>query len=226
MIGQAEPSAAQELPAAQPTQLPAVTVTSPGIAPPKRAGGPKSSRNREVRKSAVIGSNPSQAAASASIQIGPAASSDGAALQPTAASAMHFSGEQVNAIPFSRPGEALEVVPGLIVTQHSGAGKANQYFLRGFNLDHGTDLAISVDGMPVNMPTHGHGQGYADTNFLIPELIQSVNVRKGPYFADVGDFGSAGAVGIDYINKLPKNIAENVRQFRLPPCTGCQFDRG
>ncbi|WP_247782246.1 TonB-dependent receptor [Bradyrhizobium sp. 170] len=114
----------------------------------------------------------------------------------------------MNARPFSRPGEALEVVPGLIVTQHSGEGKANQYFLRGFNLDHGTDLAISVDGMPVNMPTHGHGQGYADINFMIPELIQSVNVRKGPYVADVGDFGSAGALAIDYIYKLPKNIVE------------------
>ena len=77
-------------------------------------------------------------------------------------------GEQINAIPPSRPGEALEAVPGLVVTQHSGEGKANQYFLRGFNLDHGTDLAISVEGMPVNMRTHGHGQGYADLNFLIP----------------------------------------------------------
>ena len=86
-------------------------------------------------------------------------------MQPTAASAMTISGAEVNARPFSRPGEALEVVPGLIVTQHSGEGKANQYFLRGFNLDHGTDLAIKVDGMPVNMPTHGHGQGYADINF-------------------------------------------------------------
>ena len=111
-------------------------------------------------------------------------------------------------MPFLRLGEALEVVPGLIVTQHSGEGKANQYFLRGFNLDHGTDLSIRIDGMPVNMPTHGHGQGYADINFLIPELIQSVNVRKGPYFADVGDFASAGALEIDYLNKLPKNIAE------------------
>ena len=129
-------------------------------------------------------------------------------MQPTAASAMTISGADVNAQPFARPGEALEVVPGLIVTQHSGEGKANQYFLRGFNLDHGTDLAIKVDGMPVNMPTHGHGQGYADINFMIPELIQSVNVRKGPYFADVGDFGSAGAVAIDYINRLPKNILE------------------
>lgn len=129
-------------------------------------------------------------------------------MQPTAASATTISGADVNAQPFARPGEALEVVPGLIVTQHSGEGKANQYFLRGFNLDHGTDLAISVDGMPVNMPTHGHGQGYADINFTIPELIQLVNVRKGPYFADVGDFGSAGSVAIDYVNRLPKNIAE------------------
>ena len=129
-------------------------------------------------------------------------------MQPTAASATTISGAEVNAQPFSRPGEALEVVPGLIVTQHSGEGKANQYFLRGFNLDHGTDLAIKIDGMPVNMPTHGHGQGYADINFMIPELIQSVNVRKGPYFADVGDFGSAGSLTIDYINRLPKNILE------------------
>ena len=81
---------------------------------------------------------------------------------------MRISGAEVNAVPFSRVGEALEAVPGLIVTQHSGEGKANQYFLRGFNLDHGTDLAITVDGMPVNMPTHGHGQGYADINFMIP----------------------------------------------------------
>src|ERR671937_2013659 len=83
--------------------------------------------------------------------------------------------------PFLRPGEVLEIVPGVIVTQHSGTGKANQYFLRGFNLDHGTDLAISVDGMPINMPTHGHGQGYADINFLIPELIEHVDYSKGPY---------------------------------------------
>nr|WP_312017458.1 TonB-dependent receptor plug domain-containing protein [Bradyrhizobium sp. AUGA SZCCT0431] len=136
-------------------------------------------------------------------------SSDGAAaLQPTAASAVRISGAEVNAVPFLRPGEALEVVPGLIVTQHSGEGKANQYFLRGFNLDHGTDLSIKVDGMPVNMPTHGHGQGYADINFLIPELIQSLYVRKGPYFADVGDFSSAGSVEIDYLTRLPKNLAE------------------
>ena len=129
-------------------------------------------------------------------------------LQPTAASEIRFTGDEFNARPASRVGELLEIVPGLIVTQHSGEGKANQYFLRGFNLDHGTDLALTVDGMPVNMPTHGHGQGYADINFLIPELVQSVNVRKGPYFADQGDFASAGAVAIDYVGRLPKNLAE------------------
>jgi len=119
------------------------------------------------------------------------------------------SGKTVNETPVTRPAEALEnAVPGLIITQHSGEGKANQYFLRGFNLDHGTDLAITVDGMPVNMRTHGHGQGYADLNFLIPELIQTVRVRKGPYFADEGDFSSAGAVHIDYIDKLHQGYVQ------------------
>lgn len=111
-------------------------------------------------------------------------------------------------MPLSRPGEAVEVVPGLIVTQHSGEGKANQYFLRGFNLDHGTDLAITVDGMPVNMRTHGHGQGYADLNFLIPELVASARVRKGPYFATEGDFASAGSVKLELLDGLPKNLAQ------------------
>ena len=106
-------------------------------------------------------------------------------------------GERVNEHPVTRPGEALEAAtPGLIVTQHSGEGKANQYFLRGFNLDHGTDLAIWIDGMPVNMRTHGHAQGYADVNFLIPELVQSMLVRKGPYWAEEGDFASVGSLQI------------------------------
>jgi outer membrane receptor protein involved in Fe transport len=122
--------------------------------------------------------------------------------QTAAASEVVLSRERVNTQPALRPGEILEATPGLIVTQHSGEGKANQYFLRGFNLDHGTDLAITLDGMPLNMPTHGHGQGYADTNFLIPELVQSMRVRKGPYFAEEGDFASAGALRIDYINTM------------------------
>ncbi|MEI7804953.1 MAG: TonB-dependent receptor [Hyphomicrobiales bacterium] len=131
----------------------------------------------------------------------------GEAAPPAAASEKIFTRERMQANPAARPGEVLEEAPGLIVTQHSGEGKANQYFLRGFNLDHGTDLAITIDGMPANMRTHGHGQGYADVNFLIPELIQSMRVRKGPYFADEGDFASAGAIRIDYVDRLEKNIA-------------------
>jgi hypothetical protein len=110
--------------------------------------------------------------------------------------------------PALRPGEVLEFVPGLIVTQHSGDGKANQYFLRGFNLDHGTDFATSLDGMPVNMPTHGHGQGYTDLNFLLPELVQRIEYRKGPYFAKSGDFSSAGAADIAYRKKLDENFGQ------------------
>lgn len=107
----------------------------------------------------------------------------------------------------SRPAEVLETVPGVIITQHSGSGKANQYFMRGFNLDHGTDFATSVNGMGVNMPTHGHGQGYTDLNFLIPELVHTLNYKKGNYFAEEGDFSSAGAANISYYNRLPNTIA-------------------
>jgi hypothetical protein len=110
--------------------------------------------------------------------------------------------------PKLRAGDLVETVPGAVATQHSGGGKANQYFLRGFNLDHGTDFAVSVAGMPVNMPTHGHGQGYADLNFLIPELVQRAHYRKGPYFAEVGDFSSAGGVGFDLVRRLPRGSAE------------------
>nr|MCU0257236.1 TonB-dependent receptor [Vicinamibacterales bacterium] len=114
---------------------------------------------------------------------------------------------QLEGRPVLRPGEVLEVVPGLIVTQHSGDGKANQYFLRGFNLDHGTDFATRVDGIPVNMPTHAHGQGYADINFLIPELVDKVRYRKGTYFADEGNFSAAGAADIVYRRKLDASLA-------------------
>ncbi|MBY0243305.1 MAG: TonB-dependent receptor, partial [Burkholderiaceae bacterium] len=103
--------------------------------------------------------------------------------------------------------ELLEFVPGMIVTQHSGDGKASQYFLRGFNLDHGTDFATFVDGMPVNMRTHAHGQGYTDLNFLIPELAQRIDYKKGPYFAEEGDFASAGAAHIRLADKLPQGLA-------------------
>jgi hypothetical protein len=107
-----------------------------------------------------------------------------------------------------RPAEILEAVPGLVVTQHSGEGKANQYYLRGFNLDHGTGIAIFFDGAPINMPSHGHGQGYADMAFMIPELARGLSFHKGPYFADEGNFASAGAIHIDYVDRLAKNIGQ------------------
>jgi len=120
-----------------------------------------------------------------------------------AASAGDISHEQLAAQPLLRPAAVLENVPGLIVTQHSGEGKANQYFLRAFNLDHGTDLATEIDGMPINLPTHAHGQGYTDLNFLIPELVSDLHFKKGPYYADEGDFATAGAVRMDLLNDLP-----------------------
>ena len=126
---------------------------------------------------------------------------------PNMASQMTFTGEELNARPFTRPGEMLEATPGLIVTQHSGEGKANQYFLRGYNLDHGTDLAIWVDDMPINMRTHAHGQGYADLNWLMPETVNALEVRKGPYFADEGDFSSVGNLHISLIDSISKNVA-------------------
>ncbi len=104
--------------------------------------------------------------------------------------------------PIMRAGEVLETVPGLVISQHSGEGKANQYYLRGFNLDHGTDFATTIAGIPVNMPTHGHGHGYTDANFLIPELVSGVQFKKGPYYAEEGDFSAAGAVNVNYVNFL------------------------
>jgi hypothetical protein len=112
------------------------------------------------------------------------------------------SADQLENRPVLRPAEVLEVIPGLVVTQHSGDGKANQYFLRGFNLDHGTDFATQVDGVPVNLPSHAHGQGYTDLNFLIPELVDHIDYRKGPYYAEDGDFSAAGAADIRYRRRL------------------------
>ncbi|HKE92801.1 MAG TPA: TonB-dependent receptor [Povalibacter sp.] len=125
---------------------------------------------------------------------------------PVSASEGVVNDEQLDLRPVLRAGELLEVVPGLIVTQHSGDGKANQYFLRGFNLDHGTDLATTVDGIPVNMPTHGHGQGYTDINFVIPELVQSIDYRKGTYYAETGNFSAAGAVNLRYRERLDRSM--------------------
>ena len=108
--------------------------------------------------------------------------------------------------PILRSGEVLETIPGVIITQHAGGGKANQYFLRGFNLDHGTDIAISLDGMPLNLPSHAHGEGYSDMNIVIPELVERTDFQKGPYYANVGNYGSAGSANVVFYKALPENF--------------------
>ena len=115
--------------------------------------------------------------------------------------------QQLEARTVYRPAELLEAAPGLIVSQHSGEGKANQFYLRGFNLDHGTDLRTSVDGMLVNQRSHAHGQGWTDMNFLIPELAERLDYRKGPYNADAGDFAAAGTLDVRYATRLKRGIA-------------------
>jgi outer membrane receptor protein involved in Fe transport len=115
--------------------------------------------------------------------------------------------QELQLTPQYRPGQLLETVPGLVVTSHSGEGKANQYLMRGYNLDHGTDLETYVDGMPINQPTHAHGQGYTDLNFLIPELADQLSYTKGPYYATVGDFGAVGSVNMLYRNTIPDELS-------------------
>jgi hypothetical protein len=110
--------------------------------------------------------------------------------------------------PILRSGEVLETVPGLIITQHAGGGKANQYYLRGFSLDHGTDFAIFIDDMPLNLPSHAHGEGYSDMNIVIPEFVKRVNFEKGPYYANVGNYGTAGSAHVEYFKTLPKNFIQ------------------
>jgi outer membrane cobalamin receptor len=114
--------------------------------------------------------------------------------------------EQLQDRPILRSGEILETVPGLIITQHAGGGKANQYFLRGFNLDHGTDFAVYLDDMPLNLPSHAHGEGYSDMNTVIPELVERLDYEKGPYYADVGNYGSAGAAHLEFYKTLPQDF--------------------
>ncbi len=114
--------------------------------------------------------------------------------------------EYLDRLALERTGDVLELVPGLVATQHSGSGKANQYFLRGFNLDHGTDFLTRVDYMPVNMVSHGHGQGYTDLNFLIPELVQTIDYRKGPFYSDLGDFSGTGEAHLRTAAFLPGHL--------------------
>ena len=140
--------------------------------------------------------------------------------EAAAASEGGVAGADIDIRPLLRPGELLEATPGLIATQHSGGGKANQYFLRGFNLDHGTDFALYVDDMPMNFRTHGHGQGYLDVNGLIPEVVARVDYRKGPYRASTGDFSFVGSSYITQFNKFGRTFqvyAQAAPEFRIRP---------
>jgi outer membrane receptor protein involved in Fe transport len=194
------PPATQSAPAVSPpappgnTVLPTIKVTAPHAKP--RAAKPKPPRT------AVASMPPSPYTTGARNVAG------GPPLQPTMASQMTVSGQDLNQRPVTRPGEILEAAPGLAVVDHADGGKANQYYLRGYNLDHGTDLAIFVDDMPINLPSNAHGQGYADLNWLMPETVNSLDIRKGPYFADVGDFATAGSLFINLRDSVDKNVVE------------------
>jgi outer membrane receptor protein involved in Fe transport len=127
--------------------------------------------------------------------------------EPGAASDAHVSYAELKLRPRSeRSGDVVESVPGLFTAQHAGGGKADQYFLRGFDADHGTDVAFFVDGIPVNLPSHAHGQGFSDLHFVIPELVVGVDGYKGPYHAQFGDFATAGAVGLHLAEALPESF--------------------
>jgi hypothetical protein len=131
----------------------------------------------------------------------------------TSASEGVVANDELSLTPAYRPGQLLETVPGLVVTLHSGEGKANQYLMRGYNLDHGTDLATFVDDMPVNEPSHAHGQGYTDLNFLIPELVTNVTYTKGTDYAEEGDFASVGSVHINYLDTIADQVSLSLGTF-------------
>ncbi|QZH76087.1 MAG: TonB-dependent receptor [Erythrobacter sp.] len=130
-----------------------------------------------------------------------------------AASEGGIAGADIDLRPLLRPGELLEATPGLIATQHSGGGKANQFFLRGFNLDHGTDYSVYLDDVPLNFRTHGHGQGYLDVNGLIPETVARVDYRKGPYRVDAGDFSFVGSSAITTHDRMAPFVSVEAGSF-------------
>jgi outer membrane receptor protein involved in Fe transport len=200
----ASPSDVDPAASSNSTALPTITVRAP---PKSRQHHARLAKPRPKR-AAMVASPASTTTHMAAPGSGVPGVATGPAGPPNMASQMTATGEELNARPVTRPGEILEAVPGLIVTQHSGEGKANQYFLRGYNLDHGTDMAIWVDGVPINMRTHAHGQGYSDLNWLMPETVNTLDIRKGPYFADEGDFASAGNLHIGLIDSVTRNIAE------------------
>jgi outer membrane receptor protein involved in Fe transport len=126
----------------------------------------------------------------------------------SASSEVFIPGKDFELRPQGRPADVLRLVPGLVISQHQGGGKAEQYFLRGFDADHGTDIALFIDGLPVNFRSHAHGQGYADLHFLIPETVQRLDGFKGPYFVEYGDFATAGAFNFVLRDTVDENYAE------------------
>jgi opacity protein-like surface antigen/outer membrane receptor protein involved in Fe transport len=178
--------------------LPTITVTGQQQPPIKR---------NVARELAPPTPTPAPAPAPPSIyQTGAPNVAGGTPVVPQMASQVVISGADLNARPVAETAEILEAAPGLAVVQHSGPGKANQYYLRGYNLDHGTDMATFWDDVPINLPTNAHGQGYTDLNFMIPETVSGLEVRKGPYYADVGDFDNAGALNISLRDSVERNI--------------------
>ena len=138
-------------------------------------------------------------------------------IRPVAASSQQFIPDKELLLqPQGRTAQVLRLIPGFLAVEHSGGGgKADQYFLRGFDADHGTDVAFFTDGMPINLRSHAHGQGYTDLNFLIPETVEGVDVSKGAYLPEYGDFATAGAVNFK---------TRQVVQEGLVQATGGQFD--
>ncbi len=181
---------------ARPKTPPAATTAAPANAPPAAAASPPDE------------AKPDEATIEVTIK---------SEKQGTEAASRTVSGRrELELRPRLRPADVLEAVPGLFAVQHAGGGKANQYFLRGFDADHGTDVAFFVDGVPVNMVSHGHGQGYTDFHFLIPELVVSLDGYKGPYYASLGDFATAGAVNLRLAEKFEESYAQvQVGQFGM-----------
>src|SRR5213594_2973396 len=126
----------------------------------------------------------------------------------SSSSEVFIPGRDFELMPQGRPADVLRLVPGFVISQHQGGGKAEQYFLRGFDADHGTDVALFVDGLPVNLRSHAHGQVYADLHFLIPETVQRLDGFKGPYFVEFGDFATAGAMNFVLRDVVDENVAE------------------
>ncbi len=180
------------------TELPTIKITAPHVKQPHPA----------KPKPAPTAATSAPAAPASPYVTGAPNVAGGPQVAPSTASQMTVTGQDLNNRPVTRPGEILEAAPGLAVVMHADGGKANQYYLRGYNLDHGTDLAIFVDDMPVNLPTHAHGQGYADLNWLMPETVGSLDIRKGPYFADVGDFANAGTLAVNLRDSVDRRILE------------------